>query len=465
MTHYDGNRVPVFTVTMPESVPEEQREPDWTPERISRGIVLCCEDDGFLYASLFDDETPDIDWNRLFRCVYNTLTNSNNPGHDQWLKEFETALNAGVPAEARALRARLLKEGFSENTPCDTGVYHNIRMRTWAKDRVTVTDLEFRRVYPKGDTIAFETDDCTETEVRNTREKKGMSGNEFDCHELLALHTNDDDIIRERLRKRISLFLDGTDEHCPISCYPGQRNLPEDLLAKREDLRNAFVTGAFQIPGEGTIYVNFYGVEEPVDFDDLPTDLLDNLANELSNRSDLAREISCMLKKDNAVTTTDGVNEYALEPEVILGDDEACGLSELEKPHAISAWLDADGKVAVRVEGYDDFVPERVLSTNDLLTLRKGIFDADKRQIITSALHDFVKKAGGKISCDFTFQEFIFSYSEYGTSHIKEILIQEDDTLVLLREAYDEQSLDSLNDYTLEFLENIYSHIINTENH
>lgn len=59
MMHYDGNTVPVYSVTLPEAVPEDQRDPSYTPEAMACGIVLCCEDRGYIHTELFHENEPE----------------------------------------------------------------------------------------------------------------------------------------------------------------------------------------------------------------------------------------------------------------------------------------------------------------------------------------------------------------------------------------------------------------------
>lgn len=118
MMHYDGSWLPVEAVTIPEAVPEEQRNDDWSRRLMKESVCLSCEHDGYLYADLFDGSKDEADFEGIFKAVYGRLADKDtDPETDDWLENFGNAIENGVPQFARALRGRLLENGFTEGNP------------------------------------------------------------------------------------------------------------------------------------------------------------------------------------------------------------------------------------------------------------------------------------------------------------------------------------------------------------
>lgn len=462
MLHYDGNFAPVSTVTLPESIPADQREEDWTEERIARGLVLCCEDNGLIHTELItgEDSSAGAQWDYLLCCLYDELIAPEDPDWAEWLEEFEAALTAGVPAEARALRARLLRLGHSKDNPCDTGISHTIRCKVFTPQWQETNDYEFLSVYPDGDTVVItDLSDGHEVEVRNDFDEKTLSGETFDCREMLSIHTEDEDLVRERLRRRVSALLCDSDEQNPVAVYPSQE-LPENLLAEHPELAGSFVNGAFQVPGDGTIWLTFYCAEEPVDFDEIPISLLESLAAELSHRLDWVTEVRRLLRDNRHLSTDAAPNERAIEEGTIIGEDEACGLSSLEMPHAAGAWLDSEGHITVREEHSAEPTRENALSSSDLRSIQAGILLADRRRKAVDGIRTIAKENNGHLACQFPVPDYIFSLGTPGTANITEVTLDEGREPLLLREGYDSRSVNHAGRYTVELLENLLRHLI-----
>ena len=464
MLHYDGAFAPIETVTLPESVPEDQREANWSPADISRGIILCCSDNGAIHTELVTGvgTSAGVQWDYLLCCLYDELLDpKEDPDWDEWLEAFEKALADGVPAEARALRARLLRQGYSEDNPCDTGASHLIPCTLFTPQYQSLTTYEFRSVWPKDDTLVIvDGSDSHEVELRNTFDKKSLSGETFDCRPLLDIHTDNDDLVRERLRRRLSALLSRSDESDPVAAYPLRgEDLPAELLAEHPNLKGSFITGAFQVPGDGTIWLTFYCDAEPLDFDEVPTALLEALADELSNRLDWVAEVRNLLRNNRDIPTDALIHERPVEEGTTIGEDEACGLSSLEMPKAQAAWLDGDGRITVRTRGAKDPLRENALSIGDLRSLQTGILMHDRRQRAVDGIKDLVTKAGGTLSCHFAVPDYIISLAQTGVAHITDISLDEQGEPVLRCEGYDSEGFYHTDHFGIEMLENLRSHL------
>lgn len=74
----------------------------------------------------------------------------------------------------------------------------------------------------------------------------------------------------------------------------------------------------------------------------------------------LRKKISCVCSGENAT------EENPIKCDVIIGGDEAQGLSELEKPQVTSVFQDHDGIVWVNIYGSNEPIEADMLSTLDL---------------------------------------------------------------------------------------------------
>ena len=81
----------------------------------------------------------------------------------------------------------------------------------------------------------------------------------------------------------------------------------------------------------------------------------DDLQHEL-----LRKKISCVCSGENAT------EENPIKCDVIIGGDEAQGLSELENPQVTSVFQDHDGIVWVNIYGSNEPIEADMLSTLDL---------------------------------------------------------------------------------------------------
>lgn len=81
----------------------------------------------------------------------------------------------------------------------------------------------------------------------------------------------------------------------------------------------------------------------------------DDLQHEL-----LRKKISCVCSGENAT------EENPIKCDVIIGGDEAQGLSELEKPQVTSVFQDHDGIVWVNIYGSNEPIEADMLYTLDL---------------------------------------------------------------------------------------------------
>lgn len=105
-----------------------------------------------------------------------------------------------------------------------------------------------------------------------------------DCDRLF----DEEDIVREDYRHRISRILSDTDEDRQMEC-----SIPigEDSACGLSSLELPEVVSCYQVPGEGTIWFHIYGYVNPVNgekdymnFDDLETCDLKRLAEGLEEQ-------------------------------------------------------------------------------------------------------------------------------------------------------------------------------------
>lgn len=221
--------------------------------------------------------------------------------------------------------------------------------------------------------------DGHQVEVRNETDAASESGVTIDCRELLAIHTGDESIRREVLRRTVSALLNDSSEQNPVAVYPKHGPLPADFVADFPVLKDSFVNGAFQVEGDGIICLTFYGAEEPVEFDFVPTAVLEALASELSYREDWLHEIRRILRDHRLQDGNDTPDEHPVNEGTALGEDEAVGLSSLELPRAAGAWLDKEGHITVRLEACEQPLQENALSAGDLKALQAGLLAAEIR--------------------------------------------------------------------------------------
>lgn len=196
MMHYDGNWVPVEIVTVPESVPEDQRNDDWFPWKMNKSICLSCEDNGYLYADLFDGSNDEADFGKIFEAVYRKLADrDNDPKSVDWLKDFNNALGNGVPQYARALRARLLRQGYTKENPFRPAKGITLTMVIDIPGWAEPVEYTVACLWPSEDTVAFSENDETIL-VRNTPAKTWLDNG------ILEIKENEESILKE-IQKQI----------------------------------------------------------------------------------------------------------------------------------------------------------------------------------------------------------------------------------------------------------------------
>lgn len=276
MCHYDGHIVPIITVTLPESVPADERLSDWTDDRIAEGIVLACEHRGYLYYDLFTgNESQDgtcVEWEEVLRGVYDSLRASGDPDFDRWHFSFLEALEHGVPWPARVLRQRLLAAGFSEVFPCHTGVSHTATELVETPGWIEPIEHEFNEVWPCEDTVAIV--DLSDHHIIVVRDDDCGDGSSLSwrCRGLLDIHAEDEPVRRETLRRHLSVLLNGSDEDNPF---------PVAFDIREGEHGGDSVRGVFQIPGDGTIWFNLDGFDESVDYDEMPLSVVEKAIESL----------------------------------------------------------------------------------------------------------------------------------------------------------------------------------------
>ena len=82
----------------------------------------------------------------------------------------------------------------------------------------------------------------------------------------------------------------------------------------------------------------------------------------------IRHQVSAILSDEDATEGNpigcDNYNDY-----LVIGDDEAMGLSELEKPHITQIFQDCEGIIWVEIEGTSDFTEFDDLSLSDARTI------------------------------------------------------------------------------------------------
>lgn len=109
-------------------------------------------------------------------------------------------------------------------------------------------------------------------------EKITTEGDRYHCTECDWLF-DDDDIIREDLRHKISAHLMGTTEESPREL---DITIGESDAVGLSSLELPQVVGAFH-DYEAVIWFNVYGVEEPIEFDNMQTEDLQKILNFLES--------------------------------------------------------------------------------------------------------------------------------------------------------------------------------------
>lgn len=82
-------------------------------------------------------------------------------------------------------------------------------------------------------------------------------------------------------------------------------------------------------------------------------------------REDLRHQISAILM--------DTSEENPRICDIVIGEEEACGLSTLEMPRIIKCFDHYDGTQWFLIEGCEDYTEGDELSTNDLRTILEGL--------------------------------------------------------------------------------------------
>lgn len=88
-------------------------------------------------------------------------------------------------------------------------------------------------------------------------------------------------LTREQIRHQMSALLEGFDEDNPLLMEVPLEHLPESFGIS--SLLSPRVMGAFMQPGEGIIWFNVFGMEEPVEFDDIPVEDLREILDAMEN--------------------------------------------------------------------------------------------------------------------------------------------------------------------------------------
>jgi len=281
-----------------------------------------------------------------------------------------------------------------------------------------------------------------------------------------------EDFVRKQLRKAISAYIGEPGVRDGIACFPtdnGARRLPESLLADCPGLMGSFINRVFRDPLDDSIRVTFSGTNKCAHFDDLPTETLRQIAQELHAREEQRSAVHDVLSKygvlyNNGETALRGsCVKFFFDFIVIIGADEALAISSSLLPEVDSVWLDKHGKITVQSEDYESFVTENALSTQDLASLKNGLEYFDWRLHNLLDIYTLVKDAGGRVACDYSFTALIETLGQNGTVRITEILIGKDNRLLLHREACDGQSYIPADECGVDFIEQFCAHLFNNQ--
>lgn len=104
-------------------------------------------------------------------------------------------------------------------------------------------------------------------------------GGRFYCGECGRLF-DDEDVAVEDIRHRLSALLGGTDEKHPRPCEI-MLDIPDAFGLS--SLEQPMVTGAFEVEGDGTIWLYIYGMDEPMNFDEFDLPVLQQILKEIQN--------------------------------------------------------------------------------------------------------------------------------------------------------------------------------------
>lgn len=358
MAHYDGNFVPIDIVTVPESIQEAYREKHWTPEVIRKSVCLSCEDNGYLYAELFEGgDGNEITWKELFEAVYDILADKDNdPTAEDWLGDFADAVEDGVPQYARALRGYLLSKGYNEKNPLrlkkEIVLTEYVDIPGWTEPISHRTQV----LWPSENTVAFtDIHDGQTLLVRNGDDVRSRASLTWNVDAILKIEDLPEpqekrlETVIEEIKKVVLDFggsmecryefpdyiieidAEGTltitdllvengvlmfayESYTEQGRAPADEFEPEavrairdylfseqfDSLVVRENISRLLSdsdeenrvpceldirpVSAFQVPGDGTIWVNLSNIKEPVDFDDLPLDVQKAILHKLQEK-------------------------------------------------------------------------------------------------------------------------------------------------------------------------------------
>ena len=103
-----------------------------------------------------------------------------------------------------------------------------------------------------------------------------------DIQGILYLLESHEDKETEKIRGKISALLIDTDEDNPIDLSGDYLTIGEDDAQGISSLELPRIMSIFQVPGEGTIWVNIEGMDEPFDTDHLTLDELKRILEAIS---------------------------------------------------------------------------------------------------------------------------------------------------------------------------------------
>ena len=157
----------------------------------------------------------------------------------------------------------------------------------------------------------------------------------------------------EDIRHELSALIMETSEEEPFPC---EVTIGEDEAQGLSTLQMPLVVSVFQ-DCYACIWVNIDGTEEPTNFDDLTLSDVKSILKEVKRlrsgmnkknykRFDAIRDELVELLKDNTID-----NQFKCE--VVIGEDdiENCGLSSLELPLVVGAFLNDDNEIMLNIYG------------------------------------------------------------------------------------------------------------------
>lgn len=188
--HYGGNIVPVDTVILPELIQEDERPCEWSPEALNDGIVLCCEDRGYIQTEIYRglDPVDGMDWKVLLEAVYAQLA---DPKKDEpcgeWLVTFRATQDRGIPWPAKALCARLRSLGYSKSKPFMPAEEVHITQMLDLPGFIDPIDHRIKAVWPCRNTVVItEAKYGTEINILD-RNSRRYENTWFNCREFLRM--------------------------------------------------------------------------------------------------------------------------------------------------------------------------------------------------------------------------------------------------------------------------------------